>query len=165
MLKRVSSHMHLSKVKPFISINPYINMDLYKDYMSHTKKILFVCVENAGRSQMAEGFFRKLGPSEFLPVSAGTKPAGEVNPLAIQVMKEVGIDITDQKPKILSNVMIKESAKVVNMGCMDKESCTALFVNNVIDWNIADPKGKTIEQIRKIRDEIKRKVEELVSSL
>lgn len=133
--------------------------------MSETKKILFVCVENAGRSQMAEGFFRKLALPEFLPQSAGTKPTNEINPLAVQVMKEVGIDITDQKPKVLSDEMIKKSAKVVNMGCMDKESCPALFVNNVIDWNIPDPKGKPIEQVRKIRDEIETKVKELVASL
>jgi protein-tyrosine-phosphatase len=121
MLKRVSSQMHLSKVKPFISINLYINMDLYKDYMSDTKKVLFVCVENAGRSQMAEGFFRKLAPPEFLPTSAGTKPVNEINPLAIKVMKEIGIDISKQKPKLLSDETITKSAKVVNMGCMDKE--------------------------------------------
>lgn len=140
-------------------------MDLYKDYMSNSKKVLFVCVENAGRSQMAEGFFRTLAPPEFLPTSAGTKPANEINPLAIQVMKEIGIDISKQKPKILSDGMIKESARVVNMGCMDKESCPALFVNSITDWNIADPKGKSIEQVRKIRDEIKTKVKELVANL
>jgi arsenate reductase (thioredoxin) len=165
MLKRVSSQMHFSKVKPFISINVYINIDLYKYYMSEPKKVLFVCVENAGRSQMAEGFFRKLAPSEFLPLSAGTKPTSEINPLAVQVMKEVGIDITGQKPKILSDEMIKKSTKVVNMGCMDKESCPALFTNNAIDWNIADPKGRPIEQVRKIRDEIETRVKELVANL
>jgi protein-tyrosine-phosphatase len=132
--------------------------------MSETKKILFVCIENAGRSQMAEGFFRKFALPEFLPQSAGTKPTNEINPLAVQVMKEIGIDITGQKPKVLSDEMIK-SAKVVNMGCMDKESCPALFVNNVIDWNIPDPKDKPIEQVRKIRDEIEIKVKELVASL
>ena len=165
MLKRVSSQIHFNNVKPFISINVYINMYLYKHYVSETKKILFVCVENAGRSQMAEGFFRKFAPLEFLPQSAGTKPTNEINPLAVQVMKEVGIDITGQKPKVLSDEMIKKSTKVVNMGCMDKESCPVLFVNNVIDWNIPDPKGKPIEQVRKIRDEIETKVKELVASL
>ena len=165
MLKRVSSQIHFSNVKPFISINVYINMDLYKYYMYETKKILFVCVENAGRSQMAEGFFRKFALSEFLPLSAGIKPTNEINPIAVQVMKEIGIDITKQKPKILSDDMIKTSIKVVNMGCMDEESCPALFVNDIIDWNIPDPKGKPIEQVRKIRDEIQTKVKELVASL
>lgn len=165
MLKRVSSQIHFSNVKPFISINVYINMDLYKYYMSETKKILFICIENAGRSQMAEGFFRKFALPEFLPLSAGTKPINEINPIVVQVMKEIGIDITKQKPKILSDDMIKTSTKVVNMGCMNKESCPALFVNDIIDWNIPDPKGKPIEQVRKIRDEIQTKVKELVASL
>jgi len=133
--------------------------------MSDSKKILFVCVENAGRSQMAEGFFRKLAPTRYEPQSAGTKPIDEINPLAVEVMKEVGIDITKQKPKMLSDDMIKNSYKVVNMGCMDKESCPALFMNNQIDWNIEDPKGKPIERVRKIRNEIEIEVKELVANL
>jgi len=129
------------------------------------KRILFVCVENAGRSQMAEGFFRKISPAEYQPISAGTNPTDIINPLAIEVMKEIGIDITKQKPKVLSDDMIRNSVKIVNMGCMDKESCPALFVNNVIEWNISDPKGKPIEQVRKIRDEVEAKVMELVAIL
>ncbi len=133
--------------------------------MPDSKKILFVCVENAGRSQMAEAFFRKLAPKGFEPQSAGTKPIGSINPLAVEVMREIGIDIIKQKSKLLSDEMIKKSYKVVNMGCMDKESCPALFVNDVLDWNIEDPKGKTINKVRKIREEIKLKVEELVKTL
>ena len=129
------------------------------------KRILFVCVENAGRSQMAEGFFRKISPAEYQPMSAGTNPTDIINPLAIEIMKEIGIDITKQKPKVLSDDMIRNSVKIVNMGCMDKESCPALFVNNVIEWNISDPKGKPIEQVRKIRDEVEAKVMELVAIL
>jgi len=129
------------------------------------KRILFVCVENAGRSQMAEGFFRKISPAEYQPMSAGTNPTDIINPLAIEVMKEIGIDITKQKPEVLSDDMIRNSVKIVNMGCMDKESCPALFVNNVIEWNISDPKGKPIEQVRKIRDEVEEKVMELVAIL
>jgi len=128
------------------------------------KKILFVCVENAGRSQMAEGFFRKYLPDGFEPISAGTKPSNKVNPIVIQVMKEVGIDIAKQTPKLISNDMIKNS-KVVNMGCMDKASCPALFLENVDNWDIQDPKEKSIEQVREIRDQIEKKVIELVSSL
>ena len=133
--------------------------------MPESKKILFVCVENAGRSQMAEGFFKNLAPKGFESQSAGTKPIDSINPLAIEVMKEIGIDITKQKPKILSDEIIKKSYKIVNMGCMDKESCPALFVNDISDWNIEDPKGKTINKVRKIRNEIKAKVEELVNTL
>ena len=125
-------------------------------------KILFVCVENAGRSQMAEGFFRKLGPSNFEVMSAGTKPASEINPTAVQVMKEVNIDISQNKSKTLTSEMMSESDTVINMGCMDKESCPALFVEDIDDWNIEDPKGKSIEQVRKIRDGIEARVLELV---
>lgn len=128
-------------------------------------KILFVCVENAGRSQIAEGFFRKFSSENYEPISAGTKPIGEINPFVVQVMKEVGVDISNQKPKILSDDMIKQSKRIVNMGCMDRESCPALFVKNLIDWNIKDPKGKSIEEIRTIRDEIERKVKDLVANL
>ena len=128
-------------------------------------KILFVCVENAGRSQMAEGFFRKLGPSNFEVMSAGTKPASEINPTAVQVMKEVDIDISQNRSKTITSEMISESDTVINMGCMDKESCPALFVEDIDDWSIEDPKGKSIEQVRKIRDGIEARVLELVDSL
>ena len=129
------------------------------------KKVLFVCVENAGRSQIAEGFFKKLAPSDYDGISAGTKPISEINPLAIQAMKEVDIDISQNQSKLITNEMISESSSVVNMGCMDKESCTALFVEDVADWDIEDPKGKSIEDIRRIRDSIETKVNKLVSEL
>jgi arsenate reductase len=127
--------------------------------------ILFVCVENAGRSQIAEAFFRKFASSKFNVLSAGTQPSSQLNPLVVEVMKEIGIDITNQSPKILSNNMIKSSFKTINMGCMDKKSCPSLFENNVLDWNISDPKEKTIEQVRQIRDQIEREVLQLIKSL
>lgn len=133
--------------------------------MQESKKILFVCVENAGRSQMAEGFFRKFAPVGFEPESAGTKPTKMINPIAIEAMAELGINITTQTPKTITNSMIKNSIKIINMGCMDKESCPALFVNDVTDWAIADPKGKSLEDVRKIRDVIQQKVQELCKSL
>ena len=129
------------------------------------KKVLFVCVENAGRSQIAEGFFKKLAPSEYDGISAGTIPVTEINPLAVQAMKEVDIDISDNKSKLVTNEMIEESDSVVNMGCMNKESCPALFVEEIDDWAIEDPKGKSIEDVRRIRDSIELKVKELVSDL
>ena len=129
------------------------------------KKILFVCVENAGRSQIAEGFFRKYAPDGFVAVSAGTKPVNNLNPIAVEAMKEVGIDISQQKSKLISNEMIDESESVVNMGCMDKESCPALFVEDISDWGIEDPKGKTVEKVRKIRDVIEGNVKELIKKL
>ena len=131
------------------------------------KTIIFVCVENAGRSQMAQGFFNhKYATKGYRAVSAGTRPASQINPVAIQVMKEVGIDISSQKSKIITEDMIKSSEKLVNMGCMDNGSeCPMLFINNVIDWKIEDPKGKPMEKVRQIRDEIETKVKEIAEIL
>ena len=130
-----------------------------------TKNVLFVCVENAGRSQMAESFFKKFTKDRFNVISAGTVPSKNLNPIVVQVMKEIGIDMTSQSPKTISNSMIDNSFKTVNMGCMDKESCPALFVKDVIEWNIQDPKEKTIEQVRKIRDQIKSEVLNFITSI
>ena len=129
------------------------------------KKVLFVCVENAGRSQIAEGFFKKYAPEGFEAVSAGTKPVDNLNPIAIEAMKEIGIDISNQKSKLVTNEMINDSESVVNMGCMDKEACPALFVEDIADWGIEDPKGKSIEQVRQIRDTIENKIKELVTKI
>ena len=130
-----------------------------------TEDILFVCIENAGRSQMAEAFFRKFTENRFNVISAGTTPSKELNPIVVQVMKEIGIDMNNQNPKMLSESMISNSFKTFNMGCMDKESCPALFVKDVIDWNIPDPKEKTIEQIREIRNQIKSEVLNLITTI
>lgn len=142
----------------------YINSYLC-DGMTNSSDILFVCVENAGRSQMAEAFFRKFAPESLNVISAGTTPSEQLNPLVIQAMNEIGIDMTNQKPKLLSNEMIAKSTKTVNMGCMDKDSCPALFVNDVLDWNITDPKNKSLDEVRKIRDQIKNEVLNLINSL
>jgi arsenate reductase len=137
----------------------------YKGSDQHKQTVLFVCVENTGRSQMAEGFFRRNSPQGYQSLSAGTKPVSSVNPLAIQAMKEVGIDISKQRPKMLSEDMIKESTIRVNMDCIEKQSCPTLFIHDVIEWNIEDPKGKSIEKLREIRNEIDSKVKELVANL
>ena len=133
--------------------------------MSDTKNILFVCVENAGRSQIAEAFFRKYAQSKFNVFSAGTTPSTQLNPLVVKVMKEIGIDLDEQQPKLLSNKMIENSFKTINMGCMDKESCPSLFVNDVLDWNISDPKEKSLDEVRKICDTIKTEVMNLINLL
>ena len=133
--------------------------------MDIPKNILFVCVENAGRSQMAEAFSRKFTEGKFNVNSAGTVPSGNLNPIVVQVMKEIGIDMANQSPKTISNSMISNSFKTVNMGCMDKESCPSLFVKDVDDWNVEDPKGKSIDDVRKIRDQIKNDVLTLLDSL
>jgi protein-tyrosine-phosphatase len=128
--------------------------------------ILFVCVENAGRSQMAEGFFnQRYAPKGYHAISAGTRPVSQINLLAVQVMNEVGVDISSQKSKIITEDMIRSSAKSVNMGCIERAECPLLFMNNVIDWGIEDPKGKSIEKVREIRDEIDRRVIEIAQSL
>jgi protein-tyrosine-phosphatase len=130
------------------------------------KVILFVCVENAGRSQMAEGFFnQRYAPRGYRAISAGTRPASQINPIAVQTMKEVGIDINSQKSKVITEVMIKRSEKSVNMGCLGREECPLLFMNNVMEWKIEDPKGKPIEKVRVIRDEIERQVKEIAQIL
>ena len=129
------------------------------------ENILFVCVENAGRSQMAEAFFRKFASKRFNVSSAGTTPSPQLNPIVIQVMKEIGIEMTNQQPKLLSDSMIDSSFKTVNMGCMDKESCPSLFVKDILDWNISDPKEKSLEEVRIIRDKIKSEVMNLIKTL
>ena len=126
------------------------------------KNVLFVCVENAGRSQMAEGLFRKYAPSDYEPISAGTVPKPQINPLAAEVMREIGIDIGTQKPKEMGVEMIKDADKIINMWCMDKSFCPTLFVPKVMHWGIEDPKGRPIEKVREIRDEIERKIREMV---
>jgi arsenate reductase (thioredoxin) len=137
-----------------------------KNEQRQEKVILFVCVENAGRSQMAEGFFnQKYAPKGYRAISAGTRPVSQINPLAIQAMKEIGVDISSQKSKIITEDMIKSSEKSVNMGCIDKSECPMLFINNVVDWGIEDPKGKPIEKVREIRNEIEIRVKEIAQSL
>ena len=136
-----------------------------KSKLKSEKIILFVCIENAGRSQMAEGFFNKSAPEGYRALSAGTKPVSQINPVVIDVMKEIDIDISNQKSKEITEDMTRNSFKTVNMGCMDKESCPTLFLSNVLDWNLEDPKGKPIDKVREIRDEVEQRVKELVAGL
>ena len=133
--------------------------------MDECKNILFVCVENAGRSQMAEAFFKKYAKNQFNVISAGTSPSSNLNPVVVTVMAEIGISLQKQQPQLLSSDMIEDSNKTINMGCMDKNSCPSLFVKDVDDWNIEDPKGKSIDDVRKIRDQIKTNVLNLLYSL
>lgn len=136
-----------------------------KSKLKSEKIILFVCIENAGRSQMAEGFFNKSAPEGYRALSAGTKPVSQINPVVIDVMKEIDIDISNQKSKEITEDMMPNSFKTVNMGCVDKESCPTLFLPNVLDWNLEDPKDKPIDMVREIRDEVKLRVKELVAGL
>jgi arsenate reductase (thioredoxin) len=132
----------------------------YEVKAQEEKIVLFVCVENAGRSQIAEAFFRKYAPRGYMTVSAGTRPVGEINSVVVQAMKEVGIDISKH-----DNYMIRNAAVGVNMGCMEKEACPTLFIHNLIEWGIEDPKAKSIEKVRKIRDDIEQRVKQLAADL
>ena len=114
---------------------------------------------------MAEGFFKKYAPEGFKTISAGTKPAIQINPIVVEAMKEVGIDISKQKSKELTDEMIRDSDNIVNMGCMDKNFCPTICLPKVIEWNLEDPKGKSIEKVREIRDEIEKRVKELVAEI
>lgn len=129
------------------------------------KKILFACIENAGRSQMAEGFFKKYAPKGWSAMSGGTSPKSYINPIAIQVMQEVGIDISNHESKMISEDQIRAAELKVNMGCMKTTKCPSLILGNYVDWGIEDPKDKPIEKVREIRDQIETKVKELVKGL
>jgi len=124
--------------------------------------VLFVCVENAGRSQIAEAFGRAYG---LEAMSAGTVPAENVNPIVVQVMRERGISLLG-KPKMLTEDMIREADLVVTMGCSVQEVCPAPMVEQMekklVDWHIEDPKGKPIEEVRKIASQIENKTVELL---
>ena len=126
------------------------------------KKILFVCVENAGRSQMAEAFARKYGEGKFIASSAGNKPAEKVNPVVLEAMKEKGIDISTNKPKLLTFQMANESNLIVTMGCIDQGICPGPFFKPTIDWKLDDPKGKALDKVREIRDQIENQVQDLL---
>jgi arsenate reductase len=126
------------------------------------KHVLFVCVENAGRSQMAEAFANYYGKGKLIPSSAGNKPADKVNSVVVEVMKEKGIDIAANKPKLLTFQMANDSDLIVTMGCNDQGICPGPFFKPTIDWKLEDPKGKPVEKVREIRDQIERQVQDLL---
>jgi arsenate reductase len=128
------------------------------------KKVLFVCVHNAGRSQMAEALFNQLARDKAAATSAGTNPASRVNPIVVEAMREMGIDISYQKPKSLTLEMIEDADRVITMGCNVEKVCPASFVPTE-DWQLEDPERKPIEQVRQIRDKVKARVEALIKEL
>jgi len=125
--------------------------------------VLFVCVHNAGRSQMAAGFMNSLGAGRVEVLSAGSAPKDSINPVAVQAMQEVGIDISNNTPKVLTPEAIQESDAVITMGCGD--ACPFYPGKRYEDWVLDDPAGQGIESVRVIRDEIKKRVEQLLSEL
>ncbi|MBF6076761.1 arsenate reductase ArsC [Nocardia beijingensis] len=131
--------------------------------MASKPSVLFVCVHNAGRSQMAAGFLTHLAGDAIEVRSAGSAPAESINPAAVEAMREVGIDISDQSPKILTFDAVEASDVVITMGCGD--TCPVFPGVSYRDWVLEDPAGKGVESVRPIRDEIKVRVEELVAEL
>ena len=128
------------------------------------KKILFVCVHNSGRSQMAEAFFNQLAEGKAHASSAGTRPASHTDRIVAEVMRELGIDISQRRPKLLTSEMVQNADRVITMGCGVEEACPVVFVP-VEDWQLEDPEGKPIQKVREIRDEIEAKVKKLVEEI
>ena len=127
------------------------------------KHVLFVCVENAGRSQMAQAFARLHGAGTVEPYSAGSRPSGKINPVAIEVMAELGYDLSAHSSKSLDDIPQVEYDAVVTMGCGD--ACPFVAAKRRFEWNIPDPKGKTLDEVRAIRNTISGHVRDLLSVL
>jgi arsenate reductase len=125
--------------------------------------VLFVCVHNAGRSQMAAGYLAHLGAGRVEVLSAGSAPAGQINPVAVAAMLEEGIDIAGEQPKVLTSEAVQMSDVVVTMGCGDE--CPFFPGKRYEDWELDDPAGQGIDAVRPIRDEIRRRVEGLLAEL
>ena len=131
--------------------------------MTDKPSVLFVCVHNAGRSQMAAGFLTHLGSGRVEVRSAGSIPGDQVNPSAVAAMAEVGIDISAQRPKILTTDAVQASDVVITMGCGD--ACPIFPGKQYLDWDLEDPAGRGVEAVRPIRDEIKTRIEALLTEL
>ncbi|MPV38047.1 arsenate reductase ArsC [Georgenia subflava] len=131
--------------------------------VSPRPSVLFVCVHNAGRSQMAAGFLRELAGDLVEVRSAGSMPADQVNPVAVAAMGEVGIDITTQQPKILTSDAVSSSDVVITMGCGDV--CPVFPGKRYEDWTLDDPAGQDLEAVRRIRDDIRSRVIDLLESM
>jgi protein-tyrosine-phosphatase len=131
--------------------------------MTDRPTVLFVCVHNAGRSQMAAGFLTALSEGAVDVRSAGSMPGDQINPVAVEAMAEVGIDIASEQPKVLTDQAVQDSDVVITMGCGD--ACPFYPGKRYEDWELEDPAGKNIETVRDVRDEIKTRVEALLASL
>jgi len=126
-------------------------------------EVLFVCVHNAGRSQMAAGLLAKLGAGRVHVRTAGSAPADEINPVAVVAMGEIGVDLSQELPKPLSDEAVRAADVVITMGCGD--ACPVYSGKRYEDWDLEDPAGKSLETVREIRDEIGRRVEGLLAEL
>lgn len=131
--------------------------------MAETPTVLFVCVHNAGRSQMAAGYLQHLAGDRIQVLSAGSKPGNEINPVAVAAMAEEGIDIASEQPKVLTTEAVQASDVVITMGCGDE--CPYFPGKRYEDWILDDPAGQGIEAVRPIRDEIRTRIEKLIGEL
>jgi arsenate reductase len=131
--------------------------------MASKPTVLFVCVHNAGRSQMAAGWLTHLSGGQIEVRSAGSEPAGQINPAAAQAMREAGIDITAESPKILTPETVQDSDVVITMGCGD--TCPVFPGKHYEDWDLTDPAGQPIEIVRRIRDQIRDRVQVLITQI
>jgi arsenate reductase (thioredoxin) len=125
--------------------------------------VLFVCVHNAGRSQMAAGWLKQLGSGRIDVRSAGSEPAEQLNPVAVEAMREVGIDIAGERPQLLSTAAVAQADVVVTMGCGD--TCSYFPGKRYEDWEVTDPAGQPIDVVRGVRDEIRTRIQTLVDEL
>ena len=128
------------------------------------KKVLFLCVGNSCRSQMAEGFTRHYGAGVLEAHSAGTMPASSISGTAIKVMAEIGIDISHQRPKQLDPAKLRDYDILVSMGCGVQETCPVVYLKDFTDWGLDDPIGQSVRKYRQVRDEIEKRVLELVDA-
>lgn len=129
------------------------------------KKIIFVCVHNSGRSQMAEAFAKRFGAGKIEVQSAGTQPTDRLNPVVVKAMEEIGYDMSGHYPKLLTLEMVNSADRIITMGCgVDAETCPASFLPTE-DWGLEDPSGQPLEKVREIRDEIKARVQKLISEI
>ncbi|TDQ53254.1 arsenate reductase [Actinorugispora endophytica] len=131
--------------------------------MSDKPRVLFVCVHNAGRSQMAAGLLGHLSGGAVEVRSAGSAPADSINPVAVEAMREIGVDITTGAPAVLTDDAVRASDVVITMGCGD--ACPYFPGKRYLDWDLDDPAGQGLEAVRPIRDEIRRRVEDLLTEL
>jgi arsenate reductase len=131
--------------------------------MTDTPTVLFVCVHNAGRSQMAAGYLQALAGDRVTVLSAGSAPKNEINPVAVQAMAEEGIDITNNSPKVLTPEAVQESDVVITMGCGDV--CPIFPGRRYEDWELDDPAGQDLDAVRPIRDDIRTRIEQLIAEL
>ena len=131
--------------------------------MTDRPEILFLCVHNAGRSQMAAGFARQIGAERIVVHSAGSAPGEALNPTVVDAMREKGIDLHDETPRKLTNEMGSSADVIVTMGCGD--ACPVYPGKRYLDWELTDPAGKSIEQVRHIRDDIESRVRALIGEL